>query len=245
MSSNSKALTWWMGATVLIASIAYGVIRWITPTDAFYRAADADLILGISEIGRTDVLTALLLAAWLAGTSAFLSRKGSTLWLFAVLAFYLVPTLFDQLQYQFNIRPNTLVPWSAIAHGMDLSLSGVNTATWIGAALEMIILLSPGMANLGSARSGLMQVIAVALLTGSITYASYYFGPEILAEGVPNPALGFIGYAGFAGAASGNKWPFVAFAGLFAFTLFNSLTISVIILATALIGHATRALGDS
>jgi hypothetical protein len=99
-----------MGTALTITVIAYAIVRWLTPNDPFYRAPDSELFLGISDIGRTDVLNALVVAAWLAATATFLSRKGSTLWLFSILAFYLVPALFAQLDFQTHIRPATLIP---------------------------------------------------------------------------------------------------------------------------------------
>ncbi len=246
MRSSKKALNWWMGTTLTITVIAYAIVRWLTPNDPFYRAPDSELFLGISDIGRTDVLTALVVAAWLAATATFLSRKGSTLWLFSILAFYLVPTLFAQLDFQTHIGPATLIPWEAMAHGLDLNLARVDQVSWAGAALEIILLLSPGFANLGKERFGFSQVVAITLLTGSITFATSFFGSTLVPDGgVSHAALGFISYSGYTGAGIGPKWPLIGFASLYSYALFGSGIIALIVLATGAIGHATRSLGNS
>ncbi len=246
MRSNRKALNWWMGITLGITALAYAIIRWLTGTDAFYSAPDSELFLGISDVGRTDVLTALLVGAWLAATATFLSKKGSTLWLFAILAFYLVPTLFAQLDFETHIRPATLIPWEAMAHGLDLNLVRVDQVTWAGGAFEIILLLSPGFANLGKERFGFSQVVAITLLTGSITYASSFFGSTLVTDGgIEHAALGFIGYSGYAGAGIGPNWPLIGFASLYSYALFDSWIIALIVLATGAIGYATRSLGNS
>jgi hypothetical protein len=244
MSSNSKALTWWMGSALVIAAVAYGVIQWLTGVDPFYAAPASELFLGLSDVGRTDLMTALLVAAWLAATTTFLSKRGSTLWLFAILAFYLVGPLSQQLHNLAQVRPETIIPWEALGHGLGLDLDGVTTFTWGGAAAEMALLIVPGFKNLGPSRFGLTHVIGIGLLTGTITFAAAYFGPQILTDGMPDAALGFIGYAGFVGASPGPKWPMVAFAALFALSLFISPLIALAVFATGVIGHVTRALGE-
>ena len=244
MSSNSKALSWWMGSALVITAVAYGVIQWLTGEDPFYGAPASDLFLGLSDAGRTDVMTAFLVAAWLAATTTFLSKKGSTLWLFAILAFYLVGPLSEQLQNIAQVRPETIIPWEALGHGLGFDLDGITVFTWAGAAGELAALIIPGFKNLGPSRFGLTHVVGVGLLTGAITFAAAYFGPEVLADGMPDAALGFIGYAGFVGASPGPKWPMVAFAALFALSLFASPLIALAVFATGVVGHVTRALGE-
>ncbi len=168
-----------------IAALATPVTPWLQPV------GDESLALGLSPLGWSDVMIGTLTAAAVSAGAAVVALAGRGIWVPALVALYAAPPAADKVGGMDYVVPHLAGHWNDWIFGRgEVDLDRLLLLTWLGMAVEVVVIAVPALAVLRSRRPSVgdlaigTAVVAVMAILDVLFLEGLVAGPLALVTGL-------------------------------------------------------------